>query len=169
MHSSIQNKPGTIQGVLSGIRSIATKTGRAFALCNIGKQKCKCFSDLANHLLANQEKYENQGLEAYGYWEARRENEFIIEGFGKRPVDPTSAVFTKPGSATRPEKPAMEVMRNYIVITIPVGATREQVNRITDIANQALHDVGPGVFDFASAQVENIHPKDRIQLEDVPF
>ena len=53
MQISVQNKPGTIHGILSGIRSITTSTGRAFVLCNIAKQKCKLFGDLANNILAN--------------------------------------------------------------------------------------------------------------------
>jgi len=63
----------------------------------------------------------------------------------------------------------MEVTENYIVITIPVGVTQEQVRRITDVANQALRTVGPGAFETASAQVETIHPKERVQVGDIEF
>jgi excisionase family DNA binding protein len=84
MKTSIQNKPGTIQGVLSGIRSIPTRTGRAIVLCNIGKQKCKCFGDLANHVLANQDDCDGQETEACGYWSGKHKNKFIIRSFGKQ-------------------------------------------------------------------------------------
>src|ERR1019366_835832 len=98
-------------------------------------------------------------------WDVRRGNEFVIEGFGKQPVRSTSNLVRD----NRPEKPAMETMGNYIVITIPIGVTQEQVLRITDVANQALRTVGQGAFDTASAQVETIHPKDRVEVGDIPL
>ena len=116
MTISIQNKPGTIQGILSGIRPIATRTKRPFVLCNVGKQKCKSFGDVADHILAHQEEYEGTEKEVHGYWEMKREGEFIIERFGKEGVQSSSDVRSKPGSETRPEKPAMEVRDRYVVI-----------------------------------------------------
>ena len=142
MNEAMQNKSGIIRGVLTDIRSIATKTGRAFVLCKVGKQKCKFFGDLANLVLANQDEYEGQEMEARGYWEVRRENEFIIEGFGKQPVQAASVVRQKPVSDTRPEKPAVQVKDNCVVITIPQGVTQEQLTRVTEVANQALRGLG---------------------------
>jgi hypothetical protein len=165
MNERNQNKPATIRGVLTDIRSIPTQSGTLFAVCKINEHRCKLFGDLAKLILANQGEYEGQETEAYGHWDVRRGNEFVIEGFGKQPVRSTSNLVRD----NRPEKPAMETMGNYIVITIPVGVTQEQAHRITDIANQALRAVGPGVFDSASAQLETIHPKDQVQVGDIDF
>src|ERR1019366_2205838 len=165
MNEAIQNKSATIRGVLTDIRSIPTQSGTAFVVCKVGEHKCKLFGDLAKIILANQDQYEAQETEAYGHWDVRRGNEFVIEGFGKQPVRSTSNLVRD----NRPEKPAMETMGNYIVISIPVGVTQEQAHRITDIANQALRAVGPGVFDSGSAQLETIHPKDQVQVADIDF
>jgi hypothetical protein len=165
MNERNQNKPATIRGVLTDIRSIPTQYGTAFVVCKVGEHRCKLFGDLAKIILANQDQYEGQETEAYGHWDVQRRNEFVIEGFGKQSVRSTSNLVRD----NRPEKPAMETMGNYIVITIPIGVTQEQAHRITDIANQVLRAVGPGVFDTASAQVETIHPKDRVEVGDIPF
>ena len=165
MNEVNQNNPVSIHGVLTDIRSIPTERGTAFVVCKVGEHRCKLFRDLAKIILANQDQYEGQETEAYGHWDVRRGNEFVIEGFGNQPVRSTSNLVRD----NRPEKPAMETMGNYIVITIPVGVTQEQAHRITDIANQALRAVGPGVFDSASAQLETIHPKDQVQVGDIDF
>ena len=165
MNEGNQNKSATIRGVLTDIRSIPTQTGTAFVVCKVGEHKCKLFGDLANLILANQDQYEGQQTEAYGHWDVRRGNEFVIDGIGKQPVRSTS----KPAIGNRPEKPALEATENYIVITIPVGVTQEQVRHIADVANQALRTVGQGAFDTASAQLETIHPKDRVQVGDIEF
>ena len=165
MNEGNQNKPATIRGVLTDIRSLPTQSGTLFVVCKINEHRCKLFGDLAKLILANQGEYEGQETEAYGHWDVRRGNEFVIEGFGKQPVRSTSNLVRD----NRPEKPAMETIGNYIVITIPVGVTQEQAHRITDIANQALRAVGPGVFDSASAQLETIHPKDQVQVGDIDF
>lgn len=165
MNEGNQNKSATIRGALTDIRSIPTQTGTAFVVCKVGEHKCKLFGDLAMHILANQDQYEGQETEAYGHWDVRRGNEFVIDGFGKQSVRSMS----KPDSDNRPGKPSMEATENYIVITIPVGVTQEQVRRITDVADQALRTVGSGAFDAASAWVETIHPRDRVQVGDIEF
>jgi hypothetical protein len=160
-----QNKPATIRGVITDIRAIPTHSGTAFVVCKVGEHKCKLFGDLAELILANQYESEGQDIEAYGHWDLRRGNEFVIDGIGKHPIQSTPKLV----SDNRPDKAAMEVMDNYIVITIPVGVTRDQVRRITDIANQALRSVEPGVFDGASAKVETVHPKDQVEVGDIEF
>src|ERR1035437_10171401 len=165
MNQVNQNKLTTIRGILADIRSIPTQSGTAFVVCKIGEHRCKLFGDVAKLILANQDEYEGRETEARGHWDVRRGNEFVIEGFGNQPVRSTSNLVRD----NRPEKPAMETIGNYIVITIPVGVTQEQAHRITDIANQALRAVGPGVFDSASAQLETIHPKDQVQVGDIDF
>ena len=132
MNEGNQNKPATIRGVLTEIRSIPTQSGTAFVVCKVGEHRCKLFGDLAKLILANQDHYEGQETEAYGHWDVRRGNEFVIDGIGKQPVRATP----KPVSDNRPEKPAMEVTENYIVITIPRGATPAQVHKITGVAKK---------------------------------
>jgi hypothetical protein len=157
-----KNKPGTIHGVLSGIRSIAARTRRTFVLCNIGKQKCKLFGELADHILANQHEYEGREAEAHGYWEVNRENEFIIEGINQKGVQTTADVRPKPGSETRPEKPSIEVRDKYVVITIPQGATPEQLHKITDVAKEAVRgletQVGNGITELANVSIRSTDP-----------
>jgi hypothetical protein len=165
MNEVNRNKPAIISGVLTDIRSVPTQTGTPFAVCKVGGKKCKLFGEVAKLILANQDQYEGQQTEAQGYWDVRRGNEFVIDGFVKQPLLSTS----KPVSDNRPDQPAMEVIQNYIVITIPVGSTHEQIRRITSIANEALRGVGPGVFDSPVAQVETIHPKDQYRGMDIEF
>jgi hypothetical protein len=166
MNEVNQNKLATIRGVLTEIRSIPTQTGMVFAVCKVGEQKCKLFGDLAKLILANQFESEGQDIEAYGHWDVRRGNEFVIDGIGKQPIRSMS----KPATDNRPDNGAMEVIDNYIVITIPALVTREQVRQIIDIANKALRAVGPGEFgDTASARVEPIHPKDQVEVRDIEF
>jgi hypothetical protein len=89
-----------------------------------------------------------------------------IDGIGKQPIRSMSKRVTD----NRPDNAAMEVIDNYIVITIPALVTREQVRQIIDIANKALRAVGPGEFgDTASARVEPIHPKDQVEVGDIEF
>jgi len=101
MNEGNQNKFATIRGALTDIRSIPTQTGTAFVVCKVGEHKCKLFGDLAKLILANQDQYEGQEMEAYGHWDVRRGNEFVIDGFGKQLVRSMS----KPVSDNRPEKP----------------------------------------------------------------
>jgi hypothetical protein len=58
MNEVNQNKPATIRGILTDIRSIPTRTGKAFVVCSVGEHKCKLFGDLAKLILANQDEYE---------------------------------------------------------------------------------------------------------------
>ena len=163
MNDVNQYKPATIRGVLTDIRSIPTQTGTAFVVCRVGKHKCKLFGDVAKLILANQDQCEGQETEAHGHWDVRRGDEFVIDGLGKQPIRSMS----KPVTDNRPDNAAMEVIDNYIVITI---VTREQVRQIIDIANKALRAVGPGKFgDSASARVEPIHPKDQVEVRDIEF
>lgn len=166
MNEVNQNKLATIRGVLTDIRSIPTQTGTAFVVCKVGEHKCKLFGDLAKVILANRYESEGQDIEAYGHWDVRRGNEFVIDGFGKQPI----RSMAKPVTDNRPDHAAMEVMDYYIVITIPAAVTREQVRQIIDIANEALRAVGPGEFgNTASAHIETVHPKDRVEVEDIEF
>src|ERR1039457_4249192 len=105
MNEGNQNKPATIRGVLTDIRSIPTERGTAFVVCKVGEHRCKLFGDLAKIILANQDQYEGQETEAYGHWDVRRGNEFVIDGFGKQSVRSTS----KPVSDNRAERPRLEI------------------------------------------------------------
>ena len=167
MNEGNQNKSATIRGVLTGIRSIPNKYGTAFVVCKVGEHKCKLFGDLAKLILANQDRYEGQETEAYGHWDVRRGNEFVIDGIGKQPVRSAP----KPVSDNRPEKPAMEVTENYIVITIPQGATPEQVHRITGVAKEAVRgletQLGGGISELTAVHVMTSHPAD--QIGDIEF
>jgi hypothetical protein len=148
MNEVNQNRSATIRGVLTDIRSIPTKTGKAFVVCKVGEHKCKLFGDLAELVLANQHNCEDQETEAYGYWDVGRRNEFVIDGFGTQPVQSATAVRRNSVSDTRPQKPAMRVDDNYVVITIPQGVTPEQLNRIIAVAKEALREL--------DGQIENI-------------
>ena len=158
MNEVNQNKSATIRGVLTDIRSIPTQSGTAFVVCKVGEHKCKLFGDLAKLILANQDQYEGQETEAYGHWDVRRGNEFVIDGIGKQPVRATS----KPVSDTRPEKPAMKVNDNYVLITIPRSVTPEQLNRITGVAKEALRgletQVGRGITELANLCITTTDP-----------
>ena len=170
MNQVNQKTPVTIRGVLTDIRSIPTQTGTAFVVCKVGEHRCKLFGDLAELILANQYAHEGQEMEAYGHWDARRGNEFIIEGFESRP-SPATAVGRTPATDNRPEKPAMKVKENYIVITIPHGATPEQLRRITEVGNEALRGletkIGPGVFELATIHVTESDQSE--ETDDIPF
>src|ERR1017187_3834906 len=165
MNEGNQNRSATIRGVLTDIRSIPTQAGTAFVVCKVGAHKCKLFGDLAKLILANQDQYEGQEMEAHGHWGVRRGNEFVIDGIGKQPVRPTS----KPISDNRPQKPAMEVTENYIVITIPQGATPEQVHRITGVAKEAVRgldtQLGRGISELANVYVTTTAPAE--ETEDI--
>ena len=167
MNERNQNKPATIRGVLTEIRSIPTKLGTLFVVCKVGEHKCKLFGDLAKIILANQDQYEGQETEAYGHWDVRRGNEFVIEGFGKQTVRSTSNLVRD----NRPETPAMEVTENYIVITIPQGATPEQVHRITGVAKEAVRgletQLGRGISELANVHVTTTAPAE--ETEDILF
>ena len=167
MNEVNQNKPVSIHGVLTDIRSIPTERGTAFVVCKVDAHKCKLFGDLAKCILANQDQYEGQEKEAYGHWDVKRRNEFVIDGFGKQPVQSTP----KPTSDNRPERPAMEVTENYIVITIPQGATPEQVHRITGVAKEAVRgldtQLGRGISELANVYVTTTAPAE--ETEDILF
>ena len=167
MNEVNQNNPVSIHGVLTDIRSIPTERGTAFVVCKVGEHRCKLFRDLAKIILANQDQYEGQETEAYGHWDVRRGNEFVIDGIGKQPVRSAP----KPVSDNRPEKPAMEVTENYIVITIPQGATPEQVHRITGVAKEAVRgletQLGRGISELTAVHVMTSHPAD--QIGDIEF
>jgi hypothetical protein len=167
MNEGNQNKSATIRGALTDIRSIPTQTGTAFVVCKVGEHKCKLFGDLAKFILANQYECEGQEMETYGHWDVRRGNEFVIDGFGTQLGQATP----KPVSDNRPEKPAMEVTENYIVITIPRGATPEQVHRITGVAKEAVRgietQVRPGLSELTAVHVMTSHPAD--QIGDIEF
>lgn len=102
MNEVNQIKPATIRGVLMDIRSIPTQTGKPFVVCMVGEHKCKLFGDVATLILANQDQHAGQETEAYGHWDVKRGNEFVIDGFHTQPVQPSQAVFRKPASDTRP-------------------------------------------------------------------
>src|ERR1700736_6364064 len=151
MNEANQNKPSTICGVLSDIRSIPTQTGAAFVVCKVGGHKCKVFGDLAKIIVANEGQYEGLETEAYGHWDARRGSELVIDGFGGQPAESASVVRQKAVNDTRPTKPAMEGKDNYIVITIPQGVTTDQLSRVTGAAKEAVRGlethIGRGVFE----------------------
>jgi hypothetical protein len=98
MNEVNQNKPTTIRGFLTNIRSVPTQTGTAFVVCKIGEHKCKLFGNLAKLILANQYEHEGQETEADGHWDVKRGNEFVIDSFKTQPVQ----AGPKPVSDTRP-------------------------------------------------------------------
>ena len=171
MNEVNQYNTATIRGVLTDIRSIPTQKGTTFVVCKVGEHRCKLFGDLAKLILANQGACEGQEKEAYGHWDTRRGSEFVIDGFGKQPIQSTAVVRSNPVSDTRPEKPVMKVKDNYVLITIPQGVTPEQLKRITDVASQALQgleaQVGRGMSELASVWVTESDPADETQ--DITF
>src|SRR5450756_919706 len=102
MNEVNQNKPATIRGVLTDIRSIPTQSGTAFVVCRVGAHKCKLFGDLAKLILANQDQHAGQETEAYGHWDVRRGNEFVIDGFHTQSVRPSPVLLRTPASDARP-------------------------------------------------------------------
>lgn len=171
MNGENQYNTATIRGVLTDIRSIPTQKGTPFVVCRVGEHRCKLFGDLAKLILADQGAYEDQEKEAYGHWDIRRGSEFVIDGFGKQPIQSTAVVHSNPGKDTRPEKPTMRIKDNYVVITIPQGVKPEQLRRITDVANEALRgletEIGRGMVELASARVTESDPAD--ETEDITF
>ena len=171
MNEGNQNKSATIRGVLTEIRSIPTQSGTAFVVCKVGEHKCKLFGDLAKFILANQDQYEGQQTEAHGHWDVRRGNEFVIDGFGTQPVGPATAARRQPVSDTRPEKPAMEVKDNYVVITIPQGVTPEQLDRVVGVAKEAVRgletQLRPGLSELANVLVTTSDPSE--ETGDIEF
>jgi hypothetical protein len=171
MNEVNQKTPVTIRGVLTDIRSIPTQTGTAFVVCKVGEHSCKLFGDLAQVVLANQYAYDGQEMEGYGHWDVRRGSEFVIEGFDTRPAQAMAADARKLVSDTRPEKPAMKVKENYLIITIPQGVTPEQLRRITDVGNEALRGletkIGRGVVELATVRVSESDPSE--ETGDIPF
>lgn len=167
MNEVNQNKPATIRGELTDIRSVPTQTGTAFVVCKVGGHDCKVFGDLAKLVLANQNRYEGQETEASGHWDARRGSEFVIEGFGKQSAKSSPKLV----SDIRPEKPAMRVEDSYVVIRIPRGATPEQRNRVVDVAKEALRGLetqqAPGLWEMANAYITSTDPAD--ETGDIPF
>lgn len=171
MNEVNQNRPATIRGVLTDIRSVPTQTGTAFVVCKIDRHKCKLFGEVAKLTFANQDQYEGQQTEARGHWDVQRGNEFVIDGFGTQPIEPTTAVRRQPISDTRPEKPAMEVKDNYVVITIPRGVTPEQLDRVVGVAKEAVRgletQLRPGLSELANVLVTTSDPSE--ETGDIEF
>ena len=165
-------------GCVSDIRTINTRSGMPMITLKIGSTAFKALGELATaiqnsegkHIEISARKGSFGGVTEYAVKTLK-----AIDGsavnltdaavIGNKPVQPA----LKPAIDNRPDKAAIEVTQNYIVITIPVGSTYEQIRRITSIANEALRGVGPGVFDSPSARVEAIHPKDQVQEGDIDF
>ncbi len=101
MNDANQNKPATIRGVLTDIRSVPTQTGTVFVVCKVGGHKSKLFGDVAKLILANQDQYEGQETEAYGRWDVKRGNEFAIDNFHMQPVQPSPVVLPTPAREAR--------------------------------------------------------------------
>ena len=159
---SQHNAPQQVVGMISNFRRIPTKSGRQFAAFTIGRTRSKCY-DL---VVSQAEELASKGktVSVTGHFSNHSgERELVADSIGLAVEE------SNPSIDSRPDKPAMEVSENYIVITIPVGVTHEQVRRITNIANETLRGVGPGIFESASAKIETIHPKNQIQGEDIPF
>lgn len=164
-----------LKGVLTGVRSIPTSTGRPMVVCRIGQHRCKVFSELAQMVLANQYDYEDREHEVYGYLDRTDvyAPEFVIQGFGKDPMDRSStiAVPQKGGSDNRPDKPSMKITENFVVITIPHGVTHQQLQRITDAASEALRgletNLGNGISELVALHVTEQDPI--LETEDFPF
>ncbi len=90
-----------------------------------------------------------------------------IEGFGNQQV----SAMPKQTIDNRPEKPALKLTDNYIVITIPRGVTLDQLNRITQVAREALQgletQVCRGISELATLRVTATDPAD--ETEDITF
>jgi hypothetical protein len=149
-------------GVISNFRRIPTKSGRQMAAFTIGRTQSKCFGLVVGQ--AEELASKGKTVSVTGHFSNHSgERELVADNIGLAVEE------SNPSIDNRPEKPAMEVSENYIVITIPVGVTHEQVRRITNIANETLRGVGPGIFESASAKIETIHPKNQVQGSDIPF
>ena len=101
----------------------------------------------------------------------RRGNEFVIEGFGTQPVQSAPVVRRVPVSDTRPEKQAMKVKDNYVLITVPRGVTPEQLNKVIDAAKETLRgletQVGRGISELANVCVTTTDPAE--ETGDIQF
>lgn len=169
-----QNAPLQIAGVIRDFRKVATRTGKPMAMFTVGTIPGKCF-DL---MVGTVEEWANTGknVSISGHLSFHSgQSELVVQNIGLLPQEQKNGQYlpeiaivqsaARPTIDNRPNKAAMEVMDHYIVITIPAAVTKEQVRQIIDIANKALRAVGPGEFgDTATAQVEAIHPKDRIEV-----
>ena len=65
----------------------------------------------------------------------------------------------------------MELKTNYILVTIPQGATPEQLDRIVGVARESLRgletQVGVGISEMATVHVTATDPAE--ELQDIPF
>ncbi len=172
----VEDYPGSV----SDIRILRTHSTLPMITFKIGSTAFKALGELATtiqnvegkHIEVSARKGSFQGVTEYAVKtlkaiEGRAVNLRDIDRFGKQPVQATP----KSASDNRPEKPAMKVKDNYVVITIPQGVTPEQLKRITDVASQALEgletQVGRGIFELAGVRVTESDPTD--ETGDVPF
>jgi len=150
-------------GMISNFRRIPTKSGRQMAAFTIGRTQSKCF-DL---VVGQAEELASKGktVSVTGHFSNHSgKSELVADSIGLAVKE------SSPSIDNRPDKPAMEVSANYIVITVPAGITDEQARRITNIANETLRGVGSGIFEeAASAKIATIHPKNQFQGEDIEF
>lgn len=171
-----------LKGVLTGVRSITTSSGRSMVICKVGNNRCKMFDEVAQALLAHQHEYEDTEREVYGHLEPTRDGyspEFVVQGFSEEPANGSSTLVApqKPvqqlANDTRPEKAAVEVKDKYIVIHIPKAATPDRVNRLADRTREIFKDVeldfGNGIQELTSVHVQATHPKDGADQPDIPF
>jgi hypothetical protein len=165
-------------GCVDDIRTINTRSDQHMITFKIGGTACKALGELAiaiqnangKHVEISGRKDSFQGVTEYAVKTLKTIDGSVVDvrdaaTFGNKPVQPT----LKPAVDNRPDKPEMEVTKEYIVITIPAGVTQEQVYRITNVANEALRSVGPRTFVEARARVESIHPKDDVEVGELEF
>jgi len=151
------------------------------AVFTIGTIPAKCFDLTVN--TAEQWAQTGKNVSISGYFSDHSgQAELVAQTIGPLPQDPDrqelsgtaiGQTATGPAIDNRPDKPAMEVTENYIVIIIPRGATPDQVQRITGVAREAVRGIevqqGPCLSELTSVHVATIHPKDQVELEDIPF
>lgn len=159
----------TIQGLLTNVRSIPTRSGNPFVVCTVGKERCKLFGNAARYILANQHMLEDEEAVVYGHWELKTEREFVVAGFGKpgTQAGPDSKYMANGES----EKPAMKLNEKYVVITVPKGVEPEQLKKIADAAEAAVRGIETqlpeGAVERSTVYVSDTKPTN--EDEDVPF
>lgn len=164
------NASQQIAGVIRNFRKVSTRTGKPMATFTVGTTPAKCFDLTVD--TAEQWADTGKNVSISGHFSNHSgHSELVAQTIGPLNQGPDGQGL--PGAAidqnaagpaidNRPDKAAMEVKDNYIVITIPRGATPEQLNRITGVAREAVRDletqVGRGITELANICVTTADP-----------
>lgn len=166
-----QNASQHIAGVIQNFRKVSTRTGKPMAVFTIGTTAAKCFDLMVG--TAEQWAGTGKNVSISGYFsEHSGQSELVVQtisplpqgpgGQGQPPGTAINQNAAGPAIDNRPDQPSMEVTENYIVITIPRGATPEQLDRITGVAKEAVRDletqVGRGITELTQVCVMTTDP-----------